>query len=110
MRYDSLTRAADHVVMYKYIVKNTAIKRGHTGTFMPKPIFGDNGSGMHCHQSLWKGGKNLFAGEGYGGLSEMGTHYLRRLLKHSPARAAVIDPTPHSYKRLTPRLQASAQP
>src|SRR5438093_8522983 len=76
VRFDSLTRAADHLIMYKYIVKNTATKRGRTVTFMPKPLFGDNGSGMHCHQSLWKAGKNLFAGDGYGGFSQMGLHYI----------------------------------
>src|SRR5436309_885196 len=100
VRFDSLTRAADHVIMYKYIVKNTATKRGRTVTFMPKPLFGDNGSGMHCHQSLWKGGKNLFAGDGYGGFSQMGLHYIGGLLKHSPALAAIIAPTTNSYKRL----------
>ncbi len=106
VRYDSLTRAADNVVIYKYVVKNTAIKRGRTVTFMPKPLFGDNGTGMHCHQSLWKGGKNLFAGEGYGGFSELGLHYIGGLLKHSPALAAIIAPTTNSYKRLTPGFEA----
>jgi glutamine synthetase len=106
VRFDTLTRAADHVIMYKYIVKNTAIKRGRTVTFMPKPLFGDNGSGMHCHQSLWKNGKNLFAGDGYGGFSQMGLHYIGGLLKHSPALAALIAPTTNSYKRLTPGFEA----
>ena len=106
VRYDSLTQAADNMVKYKYIVKNTAVRRGRTVTFMPKPLFGDNGSGMHCHQSLWKGNTNLFAGEGYGGLSETGLHYIGGLLKHSPALAALIAPTTNSYKRLTPGFEA----
>jgi len=106
VRFDTLTRAADHVIMYKYIVKNTAIKRGRTVTFMPKPLFGDNGSGMHCHQSLWKNGKNLFAGDGYGGFSQMGLHYIGGLLKHSPALAALDAPPTNSYRRLTPAFEA----
>jgi len=106
VRYSSLSRSADNLTIYKYIVKNTAFRKGHTVTFMPKPLFGDNGSGMHCHQSLWKGGKNLFAGEGYGGFSEMGMHYIGGLLKHSPALAAIIAPTTNSYKRLTPGFEA----
>ncbi|HZM69063.1 MAG TPA: type I glutamate--ammonia ligase [Candidatus Cryosericum sp.] len=106
VRYNSLSRSADNLTIYKYVVKNTAIRKGHTVTFMPKPLFGDNGSGMHCHQSLWKGGKNLFAGEGYGGFSEMGMHYIGGLLKHSAALAAIIAPTTNSYKRLTPGFEA----
>ncbi len=106
VRYARLTRAADNVVIYKYIVKNTAFKHGHTVTFMPKPLFGDNGTGMHCHQSLWKGKDNLFAGEGYGGLSETAFHYIGGLLKHSPALSALIAPTTNSYKRLTPGFEA----
>ena len=106
IRFNTLVRSADNLAIYKYVVKNTARRRGHTVTFMPKPLFGDNGSGMHCHQSLWKGGKNLFAGEGYGGFSEMGLHYIGGLLKHSPALAAIIAPTTNSYKRLTPGFEA----
>jgi glutamine synthetase len=105
-RFDSLARSADNMAVYKYVVKNTALKHGRTVTFMPKPLFGDNGSGMHCHQSLWKDGANLFAGEGYGGLSEIGLHYIGGLLKHSPALAAIIAPTTNSYKRLTPGFEA----
>jgi glutamine synthetase len=106
IRFNSLTRSADNLAIYKFVVKNTAVRKGHTVTFMPKPIFGDNGSGMHCHQCLWKGGKNLFAGEGYGGFSEVGMHYIGGLLKHSPALAAIIAPTTNSYKRLTPGFEA----
>ncbi|MFQ5876122.1 MAG: type I glutamate--ammonia ligase [Acidobacteriota bacterium] len=106
VRYDTLTRAADNVVVYKYVVKNTARARGRTVTFMPKPLFGDNGTGMHCHQSIWKDGRNLFAGDGYGGLSETGLHYIGGLLRHSPALAALIAPTTNSYKRLTPGFEA----
>jgi glutamine synthetase len=106
IRYSTLTRSADNVVVYKYIVKNTAHRRGRTVTFMPKPLFGDNGTGMHCHQSLWKGGRNLFAGDGYGGLSELALHYVGGLLRHSKALAALIAPTTNSYKRLTPGFEA----
>jgi glutamine synthetase len=106
IRFSTLVRSADNLAIYKYVVKNTARRRGHTVTFMPKPLYGDNGSGMHCHQSLWKGGKNLFAGEGYGGFSEMGLHYIGGLLKHSGALAAIIAPTTNSYKRLTPGFEA----
>jgi glutamine synthetase len=106
VRYNTLTRAADNLAIYKYIVKNTALRNGRTVTFMPKPLFGDNGSGMHCHQSLWKGKVNLFAGEGYGGLSEIALHYIGGLLKHGPALAAIIAPTTNSYKRLTPGFEA----
>jgi glutamine synthetase len=106
IRYSTLTRSADNVVVYKYIVKNTAYRKGRTVTFMPKPLFGDNGTGMHCHQSLWKGGRNLFAGDGYGGLSELALHYVGGLLKHSKALAAIIAPTTNSYKRLTPGFEA----
>jgi glutamine synthetase len=106
VRFNSLTRCADNVVIFKYVVKNTAVQHGRTATFMPKPLFGDNGSGMHCHQSLWKNGRNLFAGDGYGGFSELGLHYIGGLLRHSPALAAIIAPTTNSYKRLTPGFEA----
>ncbi len=106
IQYDTLTRTADSLMLYKYICKNTALRHGKTVTFMPKPVFGDNGSGMHTHQSLWKGGKPLFAGDRYAGLSEMALHYIGGLLKHAPAIAAFAAPTTNSYKRLVPGFEA----
>lgn len=106
MRRDTLVRMADNYLVYKYITKNVAKKHGKTVTFMPKPIFGDNGSGMHVHQSLWKGGKPLFAGNGYAGLSEMALYYIGGLLKHAPALCAITNPTTNSYKRLVPGFEA----
>lgn len=106
MRFDSLVRMADKVMLYKYIVKNVARRHGKTATFMPKPIFQDNGSGMHTHQSIWKGGKPLFAGKGYAGLSETALHYIGGLLKHAPALCAFCSPTWNSYKRLVPGYEA----
>jgi glutamine synthetase len=96
LKFDSLVRSADHMMLYKYIVKNVANQYGKTVTFMPKPIFQDNGSGMHTHQSLWKGGKPLFAGDGYAGLSQMALWYLGGLIKHGPALSAIIAPTTNS--------------
>jgi len=101
-RFDKLVKSADNMMLYKYIVRNTANQYGKTATFMPKPLFGDNGSGMHTHQSLWKGGVPLFAGDGYAGFSQMGLHYIAGLLKHARALAAIIAPTTNSYKRLVP--------
>lgn len=107
MRFDTLTRMADKVQWYKYCVKNTARKHGKTVTFMPKPIFQDNGSGMHVHQSLWKGGKNTFWElGGYGDLSATARYYIGGLLKHAPALCAFIAPTTNSYRRLVPGYEA----
>jgi len=106
LKFDSLVRSADHMMLYKYIVKNVANQYGKTVTFMPKPIFQDNGSGMHTHQSLWKGGKPLFAGDGYAGLSEIALWYIGGLIKHGPALSALIAPTTNSYKRLVPGFEA----
>jgi glutamine synthetase len=107
MRFDTLTRMADKVLWYKYCAKNTALKFGKTATFMPKPIFQDNGSGMHTHQSLWKKGKNLFYDrKGYAGMSRMGLHYIGGILKHAPALCALIAPTTNSYRRLVPGYEA----
>ena len=93
--------------MYKYIVKNTAYESGYTVTFMPKPLFGDNGSGMHVHQSLWKDDENLFFDEaGYAGISDMARYYIGGLLKHAPALLALARPTTNSYRRLVPGYEA----
>jgi glutamine synthetase len=105
-RFDTLLRAADMMMVYKYVVKNVARKYGKTATFMPKPLFGDNGSGMHSHQSIWNKGKPLFAGSAYGGLSKMALHYIGGLLKHAPALCAICSPTTNSYKRLVPGYEA----
>src|SRR5215475_13910920 len=105
-RFDTLVKSADNMMLYKYIVRNVANQYGKTVTFMPKPIFADNGSGMHTHQSLWKGGKPLFAGDGYAGLSQMGLNYIGGLLKHARALSAIIAPTTNSYKRLVPGYEA----
>jgi glutamine synthetase len=106
MKFAPLVRMADSVLLYKYIIKNTARKYGKTVTFMPKPLFQDNGSGMHTHQSLWKGEKPLFAGNGYAGLSDMALHYIGGLLKHAPALIALTNPTTNSFKRLVPGYEA----
>jgi glutamine synthetase len=105
-RFDTLVRAADKMMVYRYVVKNVARKHGKTATFMPKPIFGDNGSGMHTHQSLWKKGKPLFAGNEYAGLSPMALYYIGGLLKHARALCALCSPTTNSYKRLVPGYEA----
>jgi len=106
IKFANLTRCADNIMLFKYIVKNTARQHGKTVTFMPKPLFGDNGSGMHCHQSLWKDGKPLFAGNSYAGLSEMALYYIGGLLKHAAAVVAFASPTTNSYKRLVPGFEA----
>src|ERR1700756_3618172 len=106
LRFLSLVRMGDALMWYKHIVKNVARRYGKTATFMPKPVFGDNGSGMHTHQSIWKGEKPLFAGDKYGGMSELGMHYIGGILKHSPALAAFTCPTTNSYHRLVPGFEA----
>jgi glutamine synthetase len=107
MRYGTLTRMADQVLLYKYIIKNTARKRGKTVTVMPKPLFQDNGSGMHTHQSLWKNGKNIFYDKkGYGLISETARYYIGGLIKHAHALCAFIAPTTNSYRRLVPGYEA----
>ncbi len=106
MRFDDMAKMADKVMRYKYIVRNVAHRYGKTATFMPKPIFGDNGSGMHTHQSLWKGGKPLFAGSEYAGLSKMALWYMGGILKHAKALLAITNPTTNSYKRLVPGFEA----
>ena len=106
MKFNTLLKTADNMMLYKYIVRNTASQAGKTVTFMPKPIFGDNGSGMHVHQSLWNEGKPLFAGDGYAGLSQMAMWYIGGLLKHARALSAIIAPTTNSYKRLVPGYEA----
>src|SRR5579859_422064 len=105
-KFDTLVKSADNMMLYKYIIRNTAAQYGKTVTFMPKPLFGDNGSGMHTHQSIWKGGKPLFAGDGYAGLSTLGLNYIGGLLKHARALSAIIAPTTNSYKRLVPGYEA----
>jgi glutamine synthetase len=106
MRFAPMVEMADSVLKYKYIIKNVAKKYGKTATFMPKPLFMDNGSGMHVHSSLWKNGVNLYAGSGYAGLSEMGMYAIGGLLKHAPALCAITNPTTNSYKRLVPGYEA----
>lgn len=107
MRFDTLLYMADKLQKYKYIVKNTAIQNGYTATFMPKPIFQDNGSGMHVHSSLWRDGQPLFYDEkGYGQLSETALHYIGGILKHAPALLAFCAPTTNSYRRLVPGYEA----
>lgn len=106
MKFDTLTKMADKLAIYKYVTKNVAHKYGKTVTFMPKPIFNDNGSGMHVHMSLWKNGKNLFYGTEYANLSKIALHYIGGLLKHAPALCAFVAPTTNSYKRLVPGFEA----
>ena len=106
IRFCPMVTCADQMTWYKYIVKNVAHKHGKTATFMPKPLFEDNGTGMHTHQSLWKGGEPLFAGSGYAGLSEMALHYIGGILKHADALIALTNPTTNSFKRLVPGYEA----
>ena len=106
MRFDALSRMADNLQWFKYVVKNVARRHDKTVTFMPKPLVDDNGSGMHTHMSLWKGDKPLFAGDQYAGLSEMALYYIGGLLRHAPALLALTNPTTNSYKRLVPGFEA----
>jgi glutamine synthetase len=106
-RFGTLLQCADRLMIYKYIIKNVAWRNGKTATFMPKPIFGDNGSGMHCHQSLWKDGSPLFYDElGYAGLSDNARYYIGGLLRHAPSLLAFTNPTMNSYHRLVPGFEA----
>ncbi len=103
---DEVLKMADKLMLYKYVVKNTAKQAGFSATFMPKPLFNDNGSGMHTHQSLWKNGQNLFAGDKYAGLSDMAMNYMGGILKNGPSILAFTNPTTNSYKRLVPGFEA----
>src|SRR5207245_9588250 len=102
IRFDTLLQSADNMMKFKYIVRNVAHQYGKTVTFMPKPLFADNGSGIHTHQSIWKGGKPLFAGDGYAGLSQLALWYIGGLVKHARALSAIIAPNPNSSKTLGP--------
>ncbi len=104
--YDTLTKTADNIMIYKYLVKNVAARHGKTATFMPKPLFGDNGTGMHTHQSIWKDGTNIFYGDGYAHMSDTMKYYIGGLLKHAPALLAFAAPTTNSYRRLVPGYEA----
>ena len=107
IKFDTLLKMADNLMLYKYVVKSVARAAGKTVTFMPKPLFGDNGSGMHCHQSLWKDGAPLFYDEvGYAGLSDTGRYYVGGLLRHAPSLLAFTNPTMNSYHRLVPGFEA----
>ena len=106
IRFAPMLKMADQLMWFKYVIKNVARKHGKTATFMPKPLFNDNGSGMHTHMSIWKGGKPLFAGDKYGGLSEMALHFVGGIIKHAPALLAFCCPTTNSYRRLVPGFEA----
>ncbi len=106
MRFAPMLDMGDNMMWYKYVVKNVARRNGKTATFMPKPLYEDNGSGMHVHQSLWKKGKPLFAGKGYAGMSDMAMHYIAGILKHARAICAFSNPSTNSYRRLVPGFEA----
>jgi glutamine synthetase len=106
MKFSPLVEMADKMMKYKYVIKNVANKHGKTVTFMPKPLYGDNGSGMHTHFSLWKSGEPLFAGGGYAGLSDMALHAIGGVLKHAASIIAFSNPTTNSFKRLVPGYEA----
>ncbi len=107
VRFDTLVKMGDKQQKFKYVIKNTAAQRGYAVTFMPKPVFGDNGSGMHVHQSIWKNGENLFYdANGYAGLSDMARWYIGGLLKHAPSLLAFTNPSTNSYRRLVPGYEA----
>ena len=105
-KFAPLVASADNMMIYKWVVRNVAFQHGRTVTFMPKPLWNDNGSGMHVHQSIWKGDEPLFAGDQYAGLSETALHYIGGILKHAPALVAITNPTTNSYKRLVPGFEA----
>ena len=106
LKFSTLTVMADRLQLYKYVVQNVAASYGKTATFMPKPMYKDNGSGMHVHQSIWNGGKPLFAGDGYAGLSETCLYYIGGIIKHAKALNAITNPSTNSYKRLVPGYEA----
>ena len=106
MKFNELLAMGDQLMWFKYVVKNVARRAGKVATFMPKPMYDDNGNGMHVHQSLWKDGKPLFAGDGYAGMSEMAMHYIGGILKHARALTALTNPTINSYRRLVPGYEA----